>query len=382
MKVYFFGWPSLIGGADTKLAHLLPLLRPEFDLTVVPPNPIWLRDSAGQRRLEELDIPYVLLHQLPERLTGWGVALCNGEFLGSGAASEARRRGLRLAWSNEMMCLFPAERGALTLGLCDAVLYVSDAQRRTLEPQYQRILSGETQLPPFHGKPAESEGWIIDSNTGRKLRWVMTGNYIDPGEFPFLKRDPTQADDRPLTVGRLSRPDPAKFPPDFPRFYENLGLRQARFRVMGWSRQLAAQWPDHVFDHRWELLLPLAEPPSRFLQSLDLFVYSLHPTCRESWGRAVVEAMLSGAIPLVPDGEEHHLRNLIADGETGFLCASEAEFGRKARWLESHPEVRLQMSERARTMAERRFCKAEDHLDVWRRLFYGPPSSGEVKPPA
>ncbi len=82
------------------------------------------------------------LNELPGRLEGWGVAICNADFISSGRAAEARRRGLRLAWSNEMMWTFREEQGALILGLFDAVLYVSDAQRRALEPLYQRMLSG------------------------------------------------------------------------------------------------------------------------------------------------------------------------------------------------------------------------------------------------
>ena len=371
MRVYFFGWPGPIGGADTKLAHLLPLLRSEFDLTVVPSCPNGQLASSGKRQLDELQIPCAQLSELPTRLTGWGVSLCNGEFLSSGAASEARRRGLKLAWSNEMMCLFPAERGALTLGLIDTVLYVSEEQRRLLEPQYRRILGGEMSLRPCESHPGSLDGWISAPGSGRNLRWVMTGNYIDPREFPFLKRPPAGPGGRPLHIGRLSRPDPAKFPADFPDFYESLGLRHARFRVMAWTSQLAARWPKHVFDDRWDLLPPLAETTPHFLQSLDLFVYSLHPTCRESWGRAVVEAMLCGAIPLVPSGTEHHLQSLVAHGESGFVCANAAEFGGYARLLESDSALRHWMSERAHTVAEEQFCNPESHRAGWRRLFYG-----------
>jgi hypothetical protein len=374
MNVYFFGWPGQVGGADTKLDHLLPLLQPEFDLTVVPSSRACLQDSYGKRRLEELQIPCASLEQLPERLSGWGVALCNGTFLSSGMAHEARRRGLRLAWSNEMMCLFPAERGAMTLGLWDTVLFVSQAQRRVLEPQYQRILAGESALSPFLGQAADQEGWIGAPGTGRRLRWVMVGNFIDARAFPFRQRNAFGPNSPALVVGRLSRADPAKFPRDFPQFYEGLGLRQPRFRVMAWSRRLAAQWFGHVFDERWDLLPALSEPAASFLQSLDLFVYSLHPSCRESWGRAVVEAMLSGAVPLVPEDEEGHWGSLVAHGETGFICPDTAAFGQYARLLEREPDRLQRMASQARATAVKRLCHAEEHRHAWRRLFYGPPA--------
>ena len=34
--LYLFNWPSHVGGADTKVAHLLLLLYRDFDITMVP----------------------------------------------------------------------------------------------------------------------------------------------------------------------------------------------------------------------------------------------------------------------------------------------------------------------------------------------------------
>ena len=165
--------------------------------------------------------------------------------------------------------------------------------------------------------------------------------------------------------------DPFKYPEDFPAHYEGLGLKQARFRVMGWGPKLAEQWSHHTFDERWELLAPMAETPAQFLQSLDLFVYALRSDACESWGRVVVEAMLTGAVPLVPAGPRYHYTNLIRDGESGFLCADQEEFGHYARLLERDEALRLRMSRRAREWAEFKLCDAAEHLAGWRRLFHG-----------
>ncbi len=56
MNVYFFGRPGALGGAATKLSHLLPLLRGEFELTVVSNDAGWLADGRERRRLAELGV--------------------------------------------------------------------------------------------------------------------------------------------------------------------------------------------------------------------------------------------------------------------------------------------------------------------------------------
>jgi len=196
----------------------------------------------------------------------------------------------------------------------------------------------------------------------------MVGNYIEPDAFPF--RDRSMRRTRCLTVGRLSRPDPSKFPSDFPESYERLQLNKPRFRVMGWSHELRARWPDHQFDERWELLEPGADPVP-FLQSLDLFVYELGPRVRESWGRVVVEAMLTGAIPLVPKGGGHHLDNLVLHGRSGFLCRDRRDFARYAQYLQNHPVVRHRISRACRQLAIRRLCNPRRHLQLWKEVFQG-----------
>lgn len=362
VKLYWFNWPSHIGGADTKFVHLLSLLSRDFDLTVVPNGPQYLEQKTWRDYLDSLCVRAALLEDLPGQVDGWAVSMCNQAFFGEGQAAEMQRRGARVVWSNEMMWHFPGELDAMARGGVDRVLYVSPAQRMALEPGYRdalaanSVVEGEAEL--FGGIPRRQ---------GAPLEWMMTGNWIDPSFFPCRPRG---ENGKPFTVGRLSRPDPDKFPDNFPKFYERLGLRNpVRFRVMGWSDQLRERWCEHEFDARWELLPTAAEPVSEFLDSLDVLVYSLSPRFRESWGRAVVEAMLCGVIPIVPRGGGHHLENLIHHGVSGFLCDDEADYGRWARALHDDPELRRRLSAGAREDACTRHCNPETHLSLWRRVF-------------
>ena len=140
-----------------------------------------------------------------------------------------------------------------------------------------------------------------------------------------------------------------KYPEDFPVFYEALGLPEVRFRIMAWDDELRRKYAWHRFDERWDLLTVLQEPVPKFLASLDLFVYPLGHRFTESWGRSTVEAMLTGAIPLVPVG--HNFAELIEHGRSGFLCCDFRDYQRAALELARDPEARRQMSLATRARA-------------------------------
>ena len=361
-SLYWFNWPSFVGGADTKFVHLLSLLAREYDITVVPNGPQYLEQASWRDYLNGLGVKAALLGKLPERVEGWAVSMCNTAYFKDGQAAEMKRRGARIAWSNEMMWHFEGEVEALRSGLVDCVMYVSPAQREVLEAGYRAAVEAPPAADPKEGLWGE-----IPRSLASPLPWVMTGNWIDPESFAYRQRG---KEDGAFTIGRLSRPDPDKFPDDFPKFYERLGLRDpVKFRVMGWSDQLSERWCEHDFDTRWELLPTAAEPVGNFLNSLDVLVYNLSPRFRESWGRAVVEAMLSGVAPIVPAGGGHHLEHLVQHGVSGFLCENAAEFGHWARALQDDRALLARLSAGARADACERHCRAGSHLRLWRRVF-------------
>jgi glycosyltransferase involved in cell wall biosynthesis len=328
--LFFFGWPSHYGGADTKAAHLFRLLHRACRITVVPNWPEQLRQKDWTEYLDRLGIAYTTLDRLPARLEGVGLALCNDAFFRDGIARRARARGLKVVWSSEMMWHHEGELEAVRDREVDRLLYVSPVQKQKLN--YERFGGVSTRL---------------------------TGNYVDPDLFPFRQRPP-----RRPTIGRLSRAAPEKYPEDFPVFYEALAPPDACFRVMAWGADLDARYRWHRFDDRWALLRPGAEEALAFLYSLDLFVYPLGRDFTESWGRSTVEAMLTGLVPLVPPG--HHLENLVIDGEAGFVCDGLREFRSRARLLLREPRLRRRMARRCRDHAARNLCDRASHLAVWR----------------
>ncbi len=331
-RVYLFNWPSHVGGADTKCVHLLRLLHREIRFTVIPNDEGRLHEREWQKFLDRLGIRAALLSNLPKQLDGCGLSMSNTRFFVDRIAHRARERGLKIIWSSEMMWHHEGEAEAVREGIIDHVLYTSEFQKRTLEPGYGSVPG------------------------------TVTGNYIDPALFPFCERRHAT-----FTIGRLSRPAPEKFPENFPVFYESLELPDTRYRVMAWSHELEEKFRWHRFGSEWELLGAAEEDATEFLQSLDLFVYPLGHTFRESWGRSTVEAMLTGAVPLVPRG--HHFAELIEDGVSGFLCEDFAEWREHAQRLRMDFAYRQRIAGQSHEHAVLRLCDADEHRRIWSEMF-------------
>ena len=340
--LYLFNFPHPVGGAGTKVAHLLRLLHHDYDLTLVPNDPSPLADAERMALLHSLNIKAALLPDLPPRLEGWAVSLCNSLFFTEGLAAEAKRRGLRVAWGSEMMWAHPGENAAVWGGLVDMVLYTGAAQREALLPGYT-----------CDGLFPEPRGAVV-------------GNYIDPACYPFVER-PARA---VLTAGRVSRADPAKFPDDFPQTMHFPGVPRLHVRVLGWSETLTARYAGYDFMKggavTWELLLPGAEDVCAFLHSLDFYVYDTGPGLRESWGRAVVEAMLTGLPVLIPADPRHHLHELVPHGVAGFHCTTPADWHAAALAL-TDERTRRRMGRAAADHARRILCHADEHRAAWRK---------------
>ncbi len=327
-SLYIVGIPGWMGGASTKIVHLLGLLRGDFNITVVAPD-IWVcKDKKIRQLVESCGAACVLRKELPKTLDGVALGICDGEFFTSGRARELKARGLRVVWSNEMMWAFKGEAEAAKEGLIDRVLFASEFQAKAFEERYQGVPS------------------------------IITGNYIDPDDYSWRERN-----NPVFTLGRLSRPDLVKYPLDFPVFYEEMGLKEVRYRAMAWSPELQKQYRWHRFGPEWELLAANSQSALKFLYSLDVFLYPLGHRVKESWGRAVVEGMLTGAVPVVPTGHQFH--KLMVHGESGFICKEFQEFKAVVRELYENYPLRMKISRQGAAYAREHLFNPEEHRKKW-----------------
>lgn len=323
-----FGVPGLVGGASTKIRDLLRILRDRYRISFFIRDVAFLKDKSIVNFLEDIKVPMARWSDFTGHPGELALVICENEIFSSGMARRIKNAGLKLAWSNEMMWEFKGEAEAVKEGLIDRVLFVSELQRAAFAKLY-------------HGTDCR-----------------VIPNYITPEDFTFVERSNST-----FTIGRLSRPDPVKFPMDFPVFYEELGLNDVKFRVQAWSKELEKKFNWHRFDSRWELLPPNKIPAAKFLQSLDLFVYPLGHQFIESWGRVVAEAMLTGCVPIVPAGHQFH--NIFRHGEHGFICKTFAEYRDAVHELHDHASLRREMGRKAADYARHELFDHEKHKQMW-----------------
>lgn len=331
-NLYIFGWPSFLGGADTKLADLLELIYQHYNITVIPNWEHNLKEKHWTDYLDERKIKYCLEKDLDDKLSGIALGLCNPYFFKNNIHRRNIARGLKNIWSSEMMWKHEGEEEALQYGEIHKLLLVSDIQKERL--QYGK----STNVPS-----------------------VITGNWINPNNFTNVEKE----HDGSFTIGRVSRADPAKYPENFPNLYSWLidGLPNSKARVLGWSKKLSEKWSWFTPSANMELLEAASEPVNYFYSTIDLFVYPLGHTFTESWGRSVVEAQLCGVPVLVDKG--HHMDNTVVHGKTGFLCANHAEFkGYVTAFYQNHAMLK-DMSARA-VLHATEMMNRDKHLAIWK----------------
>lgn len=338
LSVFVLGSPSNYGGADTELWHTLRLWRRcGIQVTLIP---TWRIDPAWRQKCQSIGCRVETVprpHQLPE-VPGLAdstvVSFCNGKFLES--AHQIRELGCPIVWVGCMLWMFDAERRHYErYGTFNRYVFQSQYQQTTLERELQRY--GYTPMQ------------------GSVIRGAFT---LD--EFPFHPRP--HAVNEPFVVGRISRADPAKYTADTWSVYRDVD-HPIEARVMAWDRRIARklgrcpQWAD---------CLPAnAESSVDFLGRLHCMLQ--RGDCRENWPRSGLEAMALG-VPVVAQNHSGW-REMIRDGETGFLVDGPEATAQRATQLARDEPLRLKIAHNARLALENELACPHRIAQAWRDLF-------------
>jgi hypothetical protein len=194
------------------------------------------------------------------------------------------------------------------------------------------------------------------------------GNVIDVDRWHVDRPVPVR---RPLRIGRHSRDGATKWPADAAQLraayptddpdvsVHVLGGADAAGEVLG---GVPPRWEVQPFD---------GTDVHRFLADIDFHVYFHHPDWVEAFGRAVLEAAASGAVPVVAD----YLREVFGDAA---LYAEPATAMDRVRALADDPDELTAQRERGRTVIAERYGH-EAHVGRLRELI-GPPREASPSP--
>ncbi len=133
--------------------------------------------------------------------------------------------------------------------------------------------------------------WLAERGGSWRIADIDWFNICD---FEMMAPTATPRDRR----GRHSRPGLEKFPPraaleaQFPAHAEHCAILGADSLLLD---------PDPPPKH-WSLRRFGETPVARFLEQIDFFVYFTHPLWRESFGRAIAEAIAAGKVVITDPG--------------------------------------------------------------------------------
>jgi hypothetical protein len=336
--VFVIGYPGDVGGANTECWHTIGLWR-RFGLPVRC-IPTWQPDLRWRARLEEIGCPTIAvspseLHRVPGLAGSAVVSFCNSRFLDE--VDRFRDLGCKIVWVGCMAWLFARERQFYRRrGPFDGYVFQSQYQEQQLLPQ------------------------LVKFGVTSRQCFLIRGAF-DCREFAFRPLGHQRG--TPLVLGRISRAAADKYSAATWAIYRRVP-HLIRARIMAWdgcvARKLGPPPP-------WAECLPaMAETPQQFLATLHCMV-QVNGGAEENWPRSGLEAMARG-VPVVAQNR-WGWREMIRNGETGFLADSHDELAFYAARLAYDEDLRMEIAHRARRALEEQLADPAAIWSGWSRLF-------------
>lgn len=340
MNLYFFQWISELGGADTRAKDLIKLFseNKNYNVIVVPNDDFRLDEKENVDFILSCGAKCLSWKDLPQKSDGYALALCNFRLFEENEKwrlKKIKKMGLRFVWLNDMMWRSKEEEEAIKNFEVDIHVYTSEIHKYKLSSK----------------------------SSSRKKEFIIP-NFFSLDRYSFIER---KRQTNSFSIGKHSRPDLAKFSDSFPLFYENLKLKNPRYRVMGVDEDFKEKFSWFDFSDKWDLLKPNQEDTSFFLGSLDCYIYNSHFSFIENQSRAIVEAALSGLPIIAP--RKYNFPNQIWHERTGFLWDSYEECRYYSNLLENDLDLRMKMGKSAHVFAKDIWGDKDHQLNLWKEVF-------------
>jgi hypothetical protein len=343
--VFVAGYPQDIGGANTLLWHTVKLWRAKgLDVTMLPMGQgteAWRErlDAIGCRTIDCSleDVPTV-----SELTGGTLVAFCNARVARHAALFREPPLCMKIVWDGCMNFTIPSEEKHCRYG--------GGFERYVFQSRYQY-----NQVVPGLAK------WGVTPD-----RCHLVHAAFDWDEFPYQPRPHKPGET--FVIGKLCRAHPHKFSAD--TWDQFRVIRQAvdgpvEFHVMGFS---------DIITHTtgpppsWVEAYPAGLHTSQdFLAGCHCLVQS--GDIAENWPRVGLEAMSAG-VPVLAD-DRGGWPEMIAHGETGYLCKTAGEYAACAARLAADESWRLTMTQRARRHMEDNLAAPDVSWADWQKVFEG-----------
>lgn len=310
-ELWVAGYPSFVGGADTELDHNIDLWRmQDIEVNLVPMFGCdrSMRSLCDKRGCNTIEYNK---HIFKDKIV---VSFCNGEFLKKLPEIIEYGKPKIVIWFNCMTWLFDDEITAIKNNWINLHGFVSEYQKNTLLTQIQQI-TGKT-INIFEGyKP-----YFNINNLSQNL----TFSYKEPTDY--------------FNMGRISRDDGSKFSSDMWNiFYKVNSPLPTKTFILGFGSQAFKKCGQAPNGLDWQIWGPGGIPVNQLYSRLHCLIHKTGGS-KESYCRIVPECYATG-VPIIVENN-YAFKELVIDGETGFLCNSSDEMSYRASELAFNESLR------------------------------------------